>query len=57
MKTKLVKDMTREEVDELAARHGIATLPKDHWIYSEGPSVRFVNRMPKPEKNEGEGQK
>lgn len=38
------KHIPRERVKALLAKHGITELPRDHPIYSEPPTARFINR-------------
>ena len=53
-KSKKGQPLTREQVREIAAKFGIGELPRDHPVYSESPSITFVNRPPKPSKPDPE---
>ena len=51
-KSKNATPLTREQVRKIAAKFGIKEAPRDHPIYSEPPSIIFVNR---PERQRKKG--
>jgi hypothetical protein len=53
-KSKKETPLTRERAREIAAKYGIGECPPDHPIYSEPPSIMFLNRprKPKPESDD-----
>ena len=49
--------ITREEMREIAAKYGIKEAPRDHPIYREPPTIRFVSKPLKPNKCDDSGSK
>ncbi len=39
--------ITRERLKQIAAKYGMMVAPPDHPIYSEPPSIHFINRSKK----------
>jgi len=49
--------ITREEARKIAAEYGIGEASRDHPIYREPPTIRFVSKPLKPNKCDDSGSK